>query len=253
MSTTAIEAMLDEARSMFSPRELARIEPHLRNPARPAGDARRAPFLFLPFLPERPWHEPPLAWAKLFESAFEAILEESRRVSALGWYRPYREPDAASSFWRGRWDAFYLLHSGKVSRAASRQCPQTLRCLEAVRRAEEYAFFSILRAGGRIHPHCGPWNVRVTYHFGLEIPERCRLVVNREARAWEPGRLVGFDDSFEHEAYNDTEHARTILVFTAWRPELTDVEVEVLRRFDALHAIPSYERYTRELLGEDDG
>jgi aspartyl/asparaginyl beta-hydroxylase (cupin superfamily) len=39
------------------------------------------------------------------------------------------------------------------------------------------------------------------------------------------GKAIVFDDSFEHEAWNDGNSARITLVFDIWHPDLTQREV----------------------------
>jgi aspartate beta-hydroxylase len=40
---------------------------------------------------------------------------------------------------------------------------------------------------------------RLTVHLGLRVPRGCSLRVAEETRAWEEGKCLVFDDSFEHE------------------------------------------------------
>jgi aspartyl/asparaginyl beta-hydroxylase (cupin superfamily) len=61
-------------------------------------------------------------------------------------------------------------------------------------------------------------------HLPLIVPEGCWLRVGNETRRWNEGKLLIFDDSFEHEAKNDSSDTRIILIFDLWRPELSDGE-----------------------------
>nr|NIP16922.1 aspartyl/asparaginyl beta-hydroxylase domain-containing protein [Xanthomonadales bacterium]NIX11712.1 aspartyl beta-hydroxylase [Xanthomonadales bacterium] len=45
-----------------------------------------------------------------------------------------------------------------------------------------------------------------------------------EERAWQEGRMLLFDDSIEHEAWNDSDSTRVILLFEVWRPEIGEEE-----------------------------
>jgi aspartyl/asparaginyl beta-hydroxylase (cupin superfamily) len=38
---------------------------------------------------------------------------------------------------------------------------------------------------------------------------------------WNEGQAVLFDDSYEHETRNRTDHERVVLLFDVWHPELT--------------------------------
>jgi aspartyl/asparaginyl beta-hydroxylase (cupin superfamily) len=52
--------------------------------------------------------------------------------------------------------------------------------------------------------------------------------VGNEVREVEAGKLMIFDDSMEHEAWNDGPSVRVILLFEIWRPELDDAEIAAL-------------------------
>ena len=89
------------------------------------------------------------------------------------------------------------------------------------------AYFRLLRPGTRLLPHCGPTNVRLRAHLGLVVPEgECRMSVGTGApRKWVEGKVLLFDDSFEHYVYNDTGQSRLVLIVDLWHHELrTDDE-----------------------------
>jgi aspartyl/asparaginyl beta-hydroxylase (cupin superfamily) len=48
--------------------------------------------------------------------------------------------------------------------------------------------------------------------------------VGAETRTVREGEVLIFDDSIEHEAWNDSDALRVILLFEIWRPELTAAE-----------------------------
>jgi beta-hydroxylase len=52
------------------------------------------------------------------------------------------------------------------------------------------------------------------YHLGLLVPSdptRCGIRVGDERRHWEAGRSLVFDDTFEHEAWNESDEPRVVL------------------------------------------
>jgi len=100
----------------------------------------------------------------------------------------------------------------------------------------EAAVDQLLRAGARINPHTGTTNTRLVCHLPLIVPPGCRFRVGNEVREWEEGKLLIFDDSIEHEAWNDGREDRTILIFDIWRPELSDQEK---REIDVLFSGPT--------------
>ena len=63
-------------------------------------------------------------------------------------------------------------------------------------------------------------NTRLICHIPLVVPGECRLRVGAETREVVEGKAMIFDDSFEHEAWNDSNSVRAVLLFEIWRPEL---------------------------------
>ena len=78
-------------------------------------------------------------------------------------------------------------------------------------------------------------NCRLICHLPLIVPKGCWLRVGNETREWEEGKLLIFDDSFEHEAMNPSGELRIILLFDIWRPELGSEERSSISAiFDAI-------------------
>ena len=135
-----------------------------------------------------------------------------------------------------------MWEKGRPSALASR-FPLTMAAIEAVDlphisvRAPNI-LFSKLSAGARIPPHHGMINTRLVCHLPLIVPPGCGFRVGGEMRQWEVGQLLIFDDTIEHEAWNDGDSDRVILIFDAWRPEL---DAEERRAITALfEAVDSY-------------
>jgi len=82
----------------------------------------------------------------------------------------------------------------------------------------------MLKAGAHIGAHTGMYNTRLLCHLPLIVPPGCRFRVGNEVREWEVGKLMIFDDTIEHEAWNDSAEDRVVLIFDIWRPELTEEE-----------------------------
>jgi len=88
--------------------------------------------------------------------------------------------------------------------------------------------FSLLRPGAHILPHHGFTNVRLICHLPLLVPAKCGMRVGNETRPWHEGKLTIFDDSMEHEAWNSSDELRVVLLFDIWRPELSQIERELI-------------------------
>jgi aspartyl/asparaginyl beta-hydroxylase (cupin superfamily) len=103
---------------------------------------------------------------------------------------------------------------------------------------EPTVMFSLLRAGTRIPAHTGTHNTRLICHLPLIVPPNCGFRVGNEERQWEEGKLLVFDDTIEHEAWNESSEDRVLLIFGIWRPELSERE---RRGVSALFAVPGGE------------
>jgi aspartyl/asparaginyl beta-hydroxylase (cupin superfamily) len=68
----------------------------------------------------------------------------------------------------------------------------------------------------------------------LIVPEGCGFRVGGETRSWVEGQPLAFDDTIEHEAWNDSDSLRAVLILDCWNPHLTEAERQIITRyFDA--------------------
>lgn len=91
--------------------------------------------------------------------------------------------------------------------------------------------FNRLEPSGKILPHCGDTNAIVRCHLGLIIPEeneRCYFTVRGESKPWKRGEWIIFTDAFVHEAINDTNEGRYILLMDVMRDEFRTKKRKVL-------------------------
>ena len=66
-------------------------------------------------------------------------------------------------------------------------------------------------------------------HLPLIIPPGCGLRVGAEQREWHPGKAFVFDDTIEHEAWNDSDVPRAVLIFDIWSPFVSEAERALVR------------------------
>lgn len=121
--------------------------------------------------------------------------------------------DARSITSDDRWKVFLFTAYGVHSRSNCELCPQTWR---AVRRIPglRTAMFSILEAGKCIPPHRGPYNGVLRLHLALKVPQpadELGIRVGGERCQWQEGRVLIFDDSYEHEVWNRSQDERVVL------------------------------------------
>ncbi len=130
----------------------------------------------------------------------------------------------------GDWREVVLFGSGENPRLAPFTCELLEQaCPDAVSLARQGGgeiVFSVLAPGTHIRPHCGSTNLRLTAHLGLVIPEdneghkRCSIRVADQWLDWEEGKIIVFDDSFEHEVINERSTLRGVLLLRFWHPNL---------------------------------
>jgi aspartate beta-hydroxylase len=193
-------------------------------------------------------------WLEALEAGTDAMREELLGVFAdaasdaeIVPYVDYSS-DQPLDQWRAlnrskQWSAYYLLKDGSRVNSHLARCPRTAALLQATPLADipghaPTAFFSMLRPRTRIPPHTGVTNTRLVCHLPLVIPAGCGFRVGSETRHWELGKALVFDDTIEHEAWNDSEEPRYILIIDLWNPYLTGAEREWVRR--ATEAIAEY-------------
>jgi aspartyl/asparaginyl beta-hydroxylase (cupin superfamily) len=90
------------------------------------------------------------------------------------------------------------------------------------------AMFSLLSPRTRIPAHVGSSNMRLVVHLPLIVPAGCRFRVGNTIREWVPGQAWVFDDTIEHEAWNDSDALRVVLLFDIWHPALSTAERKMI-------------------------
>jgi aspartyl/asparaginyl beta-hydroxylase (cupin superfamily) len=143
--------------------------------------------------------------------------------------------DAGGPGANGRWSMIPLMRNGRVIREFASKCPRTMQLaggleLPQIPLISPSVYFSVLEPGSRIAPHTGITNARLIAHFPLIVPEDCGLRVGGETRRWQPGKALVFDDMTEHEAWNNSDRIRVILIVDLWRPELSAAERDAVRK-----------------------
>ena len=118
------------------------------------------------------------------------------------------------------WKTYYLHGYWGRADANCERCPETARLVEEIP-GMKHALFSIISPHKHIKPHCGVYKGVIRYHLGLRIPEpkeSCRIRVGDDVRHWEEGKSLIFDDTFEHEVWNETDGVRVVLIVDVVRP-----------------------------------
>lgn len=124
-----------------------------------------------------------------------------------------------------QWKTFFLKGVGMDCEENARHCPETMKVLEMIPGCTT-GFFSILSPRKHIPHHRGPWAGVLRLHLGLMVPEpqhMCRIRIANEVYAWQEGKAVVFDDTYNHEVWNDTDGYRVVLFVDFERPLLRPV------------------------------
>jgi tetratricopeptide (TPR) repeat protein len=133
-----------------------------------------------------------------------------------------------------KWNAFHLIRYGDPDPVNAPACPHTIAAFAGDEQAAipglgPNLMFSLLAPQTHIPPHHGVANFRVVCHLPLIVPAACRFRVGGDTRIWSEGVPWIFDDTIEHEAWNDSDDLRVVLIGDLWRPELDDEDRLIVR------------------------
>ncbi|MBL8298341.1 MAG: aspartyl/asparaginyl beta-hydroxylase domain-containing protein [Rhodanobacteraceae bacterium] len=235
-------------RARYGAAEMRRIEQALAiylgdAPANYPHPAQRPLFMFFPGIASQAYYERErFPWLEAFEAKTDAIrLELLNLLAADHGFEPFLRFDSTArveDYLRGRegqlaWTGYFFYRHGERREDNCARCPVTIAALDAlpIVRIREHApevLFSLLTPGAHILPHCGVTNTRLVTHLPLIVPNDCALRVGGVEHAWQEGRCVVFDDTYEHEAWNRSDRTRVVLILDTWHPDLTAAEREAL-------------------------
>lgn len=157
------------------------------------------------------------------QAEWQTILKEAKDVLAYRDVIPGFQDISPDQYRlaKGRnWRTFILFGFGKRLETNTKLTPRTAELLESIPNLQT-AMFSILSPGYHIPAHKGVTKGILRAHIGLIVPDeadKCRIRIDDEIVAWQPGELFIFDDTYEHEVWNETEQERVILLFDFDRP-----------------------------------
>jgi aspartate beta-hydroxylase len=244
-----IEGRLKDLRARYADEPLQRFDRCLQTLLRKQPVYRPQPsFMYFPRLPALEFYERrDFPWLDSIEAATEDIRAELIDVLQEGpaALSPYVDIPAGMPLdqWRElnhsrRWGVYYLWQEGVAIPDHIARFPRTVAALEAWPRCDvpgcsPTAVFSILDAKTRIPAHTGVSNTRLIVHLPLMVPPGCGFRVGAERREWHPGNAFVFDDTFEHEAWNDSDVPRAVLILDIWSPHVTAAEREMVSRVTA--------------------
>lgn len=162
-------------------------------------------------------------WTALLEDNWLAIRSE---VEALLPYHPslpnlqdiQQEQKILNQ--DNNWKTFFLYGFGEKAGRNCEACPVTTSILEKIP-GMMTAFFSVLSPYKHIPAHKGIFKGLIRSHLGLIIPGKpgdCVMRIEKERIYWQEGKSVVFDDTYEHEVWNNTDKIRVVLLLDVIRP-----------------------------------
>ncbi|MEP7244713.1 MAG: aspartyl/asparaginyl beta-hydroxylase domain-containing protein [Gammaproteobacteria bacterium] len=241
-----IDQLLEPIAKRHGRAALARVEKCLRiymleeQAVRP--DERQQPsFLFFPDLPASAYvPRSKFSWIDALEADTDKIRAELMKLlpDSAGRERVFDSEEIERQNLRGldvapSWNGYYFYRHGIRREDNCSSCPDTARALDRlplahVRDHGPEVLYSVFTPGTHLLPHRGVTNTRLVGHLPLIIPENCALNVGGELHHWQPGNVVVFDDTYEHEAWNRSQQTRVVMIFDVWHPDLSEAEREAV-------------------------
>ncbi len=162
------------------------------------------------------------AWTAILRDNWETIRDEAIEVALQGQASPSLatiSPDHRSIAQVDMWRSFFLWGYGFPIEDNLARCPKTQAIVEQIPGLNS-AFFSILAPGTHIPDHRGVTKGLITCHLGLIVPQDgdVRMRVDDRIVRWAEGETLVFDDTYQHEVWNDTIGTRVVLLIQFERP-----------------------------------
>ena len=162
------------------------------------------------------------AWTEALRANWQTIRDEAIAVALRGEAAPSLatvSPDHRAIAAINMWKSFFLWGYGFAIEENIAQCPKTAAIVRGIPGLNS-AFFSILAPGTHIPAHRGVSKGLITCHLGLIVPSDgdVRMRVNDRVVRWAEGETLVFDDTYDHEVWNETTGTRVVLLIQFERP-----------------------------------
>lgn len=162
-------------------------------------------------------------WTKLLEDNWISIRKELESILPFHQKLPnlqdiQQEQNVLNQ--DNKWKTFFLFGFGIKATMNCQSCPVTTSLLEQIP-GMKTAFFSVLSPHKHIPAHKGIFKGLIRSHLGLIIPGKpgdCVMRIEKENIYWQEGKSVVFDDTYEHEVWNNTSEVRVVLLIDVIRP-----------------------------------
>ena len=161
-------------------------------------------------------------WTQALRDNWQAIRDEAVKVALVGDAAPSLatiSPDHRSIAQVNMWRSFFLWGYSYPIEENLARCPETAKAVARIPGLNS-AFFSILAPGTHIPDHRGVTKGIITCHLGLIVPRDgdVRMRVDDRIVRWAEGETLVFDDTYQHEVWNETQGTRVVLLVHVERP-----------------------------------
>lgn len=158
---------------------------------------------------------------KKLDDNWEIIRDEALAMAEMRHIKAAQKNDdiGFNSFFKEGWKRFYLKWYDARHPSAQQLCPRTVALLNEIPEIKA-AMFAELPAGSKLNAHRDPYAGSLRYHLGLSTPndDRCYISVDGQHYSWRDGESTVFDETYIHDARNDSEGNRIILFCDVQRP-----------------------------------
>ena len=155
----------------------------------------------------------------------ESLIRSQLRIPGMEELTSYTSGGIHQIAWKS-----FMFKSGEFIEENCILAPKTAQLLRGIPGVYT-AFFSVLEPKQHIKAHWGYWKGFVRYHLCVIIPDnnrsnKCWIRINPDAQSrtgdraaieqgekyhWHEGEAVLFDDTFLHDAANETDQVRVVL------------------------------------------
>uniref|UniRef100_A0A7S3FLR9 Aspartyl/asparaginy/proline hydroxylase domain-containing protein n=1 Tax=Chloropicon roscoffensis TaxID=1461544 RepID=A0A7S3FLR9_9CHLO len=245
---------------LYRPRHFSTIESEYTHPY-------CRPILYIPGIKIKPFYPARCAefeWIARIEAATSAIRDEFLKVSetnptAVGTYLVPEDMKTTVQGWR---TLFLVNPQGKQMEENQKMVPKTWEILNSIPGfiPSNMTMFSVLSPGAEIASHAGLTNAAVRIHLPIIVPEPAKSVirVGPKVRTWEQGKILAFNDAYDHQVWNFGTQTRVVLFFDVWHPDLTKEDLEVILKSwanikDSMGKVADqYERMSKKMIEADE-
>jgi aspartate beta-hydroxylase len=197
---------------------------------------------YVPGLKIQPFWNPEddFDWAKELENSYPEIAAEFQAVTA----DLQTLQQQGNNIWAGAltqdasaygqdWKTLVLMNRGTWDPINVNLFPKTSSAVQKAGVPVTEVFFASMKGPSKIERHTDFTNFVLTSHLAIDIPcngqNKCRLTIGDTTNEWINGKCMVFDTSLLHDAVNESDEMRYILMMRIWHPDLTCVEREALQ------------------------